>query len=374
MTTELEIKVINNIAPVTLAKAVYMGDGTSTTLEEKLKTISSGGGTTNISTTGLITLKGGTVKLFVDITNKKISWTTGVVFTDTGKVTVNSGEITFTSSECNTSNPNNAYALMFTGTTFKWNTISTNKYEGYAIMLFHYNSGTFPSNSARMISYFLDYPRENICVNGSIIWNDDKPHIKRLAILGDSLSSGENWSKHLTYYTYIPNINCLAKSGATMSTQSSGTLNIADSQVNSVTSDTDCTIIFCGTNDGMFNATIDEFVESPTNNNTSFTKCYQYTIEKLLTLNPEMKIYLVTPMFTLGKTYGEKSITYESNKLMRDAVIKIGQYYNLPVLDLFYNSGVNKINSTTFQTDGVHGTELGYINICEKIWKFICSN
>ena len=86
-----------------------------------------------------------------------------------------------------------------------------------------------------------------------------------------------------------------------------------------------------------------------------------------------MKIYLVTPMFTLGKTYGDKSITYDSNKSMRDAVISIGQHYNLPVLDLFYECGVNKFNSTTYQTDGVHGTEIGYRNICDKIWKFICS-
>lgn len=371
MSTELEIKVINNVAPVTLAKAVYIGDGTNTTLEDKLKSI---GGSTVISTTGLKTLKGGTVKIFVDIDNKKISWTDGAVFTDTQKVSVNSGNITFTTGECNTGSPTNTYALVFTGSTFKWNIISSNDYDGYAVMLYHYNSYTFPSNSARCISYFLDYPKENICVNGGIVWNDDKPHIKKLAVLGDSLSSGGNWVQHLTYYTYIPTINCLAKSGATMSSQASGTVNIADGQVNSVESDTDCTIIFCGTNDGMFNASVDEFVENPTNNNTSFTKCYQYTIEKLLTLNPEMKIYLVTPMFTLGKTYGDKSITYESNKTMRDAVITVGQWYNLPVLDLFYNSGVNKINSTTYQTDGVHGTELGYKNICEKIWKFICSN
>ena len=199
------------------------------------------------------------------------------------------------------------------------------------------------------------------------------PVFKKMAILGDSLSSGSNWSKFLDLYTYIPTINCAAKSGATMANQSTGTLNIANGQVSTVESDTDCTIIFAGTNDGMFGSSVDSFVESPTQNNTSFTESYQYTIETLLTLNPKMKIYLVTPMFTLGKTYGDKSITYDSNKSMRDAIISIGQHYNLPVLDLFYECGVNKFNSTTYQTDGVHGTEIGYRNICDKIWKFICS-
>ena len=75
------------------------------------------------------------------------------------------------------------------------------------------------------------------------------PVFKKMAILGDSLSSGNNWSKFLDLYTYIPTINCAAKSGATMANQSTGTLNIASEQVSTVESDTDCTVIFAGTND-----------------------------------------------------------------------------------------------------------------------------
>ena len=377
MSTELNIKVIDNTAPVTLAEAVYLGDGTSKTLKEELESIKNNntGGSTSVNIAGRITpLLGGTVKIFIDLDNKKVSWSSGIVLTDNEKITVSEGSFTFTAGECNTGNPTYAYVLIFDGTTFKWKTInSSGNYGGYGVVIQHYSDGNYGKTEQGAITYLLNYPEERLCIKGSNVMNSTIPMFSKMAILGDSLSSGGTWSRNLQKYTYIPTIDCLAKSGATMSTQGTGTVNIADGQVNSVTADTDLTIIFAGTNDGMFNATVDEFVESPTNGNASFTESYQYTIEKLLTINPKMKIYLVTPMFTLGKTYGDKSITYNSNKSMRDAVISIGQHYSLPVLDLFYESGVNKFNSTTYQTDGVHGTEIGYRIICDKIWKFICS-
>lgn len=377
MSTELSIKVIDNTAPVTLVDAVYLGDGTSKTLKEELESIKNNntGGSTSVNIAGRITpLLGGTVKIFIDLDNKKVSWSSGIVLTDNEKITVSEGSFTFTAGECNTGNPAYAYVLIFDGTTFKWKTInSSGNYGGYGVVIQHYSDGNYGKTEQGAITYLLNYPEERLCIKGSNVMNSTIPMFSKIAILGDSLSSGGTWSRNLQKYTYIPTIDCLAKSGATMSTQGTGTVNIADGQVNSVTADTDLTIIFAGTNDGMFNATVDEFVESPTNGNASFTESYQYTIEKLLTINSKMKIYLVTPMFTLGKTYGDKSITYNSNKSMRDAVISIGQHYSLPVLDLFYECGVNKFNSTTYQTDGVHGTEIGYINICDKIWKFICS-
>lgn len=375
MSTELSIGVLSgNKAPVTLAEAVYIGDGTNTTVKEAIKNLQKNSGTS--TGTELNYILGGTVKIFIDIINKKVSWQQGTLYTSTEKISLSAGSLLFTSSDCNTGNPNYAYLLCYNNSTLEWKTIDSNlsSYTGNPILLFHYNSLNVnaPTNDDRATIHLLYYKPENICSNARIV-GMKSPVFKKMAILGDSLSSGSNWSKFLDLYTYIPTINCAAKSGATMANQSTGTLNIATGQVSTVESDTDCTIIFAGTNDGMFGSSVDSFVESPTQNNTSFTESYQYTIETLLTLNPKMKIYLVTPMFTLGKTYGDKSITYDSNKSMRDAVISIGQHYNLPVLDLFYECGVNKFNSTTYQTDGVHGTEIGYRNICDKIWKFICS-
>ena len=371
MSTELSIGVLSgNKAPVTLAEAVYIGDGTNTTVKEVIKNLQENSGTG----AGLNYILGGTVKIFIDMLNNMVSWQKGYLYTSTERISLSAGSFSFDYTSCNVNNPHRAYLLCYNNSTLEWKTIDSNlsSYTGNPILICHYNDLKAPSNDVRPTIHLLYYKPENICATGRIV-GMRSPVFKKMAILGDSLSSDNNWCKFLDLYTYIPTINLLATSGATMANQSTGTTNIASGQVSKVESDTDCTVIFAGTNDGMFGSSVDSFVESPTRVNTSFTESYQYTIETLLTINPKMKIYLVTPMFTLGKTYGDKSITYDSNKSMRDAVISIGQHYKLPVLDLFYECGVNKFNSATYQTDGVHGTEIGYKNICDKIWKFICS-
>lgn len=374
MSTELEIKRLNNVAPVTLAEAVYIGDGTTSTVKDKIEYLLNNSGGSS-SSDGYKIIKNGNVGIYVDLNNMKVSWSDGYFYNESSKLTINSGSMTFTTSDCNVWNPNNAYALCYNGSSFEWKTIgSLGSYSGYLILVYHYNDKITSANSHKATIYSLGYPVNKITTNKCKVYGKSTPNIEYLTVLGDSLSSGSNWCKYFNDYIYIPNIDCLAYSGGAMANLSTGSTNIAIGQLPKVSANTTHCVIFAGTNDGMFGGSVNEFVESPTQNNQSFTESYQYTIEKLLTLNPKMKIYLVTPMFTLGKTYGDNAITLESNKQMRDATITVGQWYNLPVLDLFYNSGVNKINSTTYQTDGVHGTELGYKNIYEKIWKFICSN
>lgn len=373
MNTELKIKVMNDVAPVTLADAVYMGDGTNTTVADKIKTLSQNSGTPSGNTSLPIRLVGGDVCFDVHASTRSVSWTDGVLlFSDNSKVSVAADSITVDTGLWNTSNPNYFYIFYYDrdASTFKFLASSSTTIVNYPIFYSHFRNNElclYPHYPIKRISVNQEY---NTFLHGA----EHLPKISHLAVLGDSLSSGGTWTRYLDDHIYIPQIDVYAKSGAAMANLISGTEDISVGQVNHVTEDVDTTIIFAGTNDGMLGGTVDEMKENPVGTSTSFTECYQYTIEKLLNINPKMKIFLITPMFTLGKTYGDKSITYDSNKQMRDAVIKVGQYYSLPVLDLFYNSGVNKINSTIYQTDGVHGTEAGYKNICEKIFRFLISN
>ena len=83
MSTKLSIGVLSgNKAPVTLAEAVYIGDGTNTTVKEAIKNLQGNSGTG----TGLNYILGGTVKIFIDTTNKIVSWQQGTLYTSTEKI------------------------------------------------------------------------------------------------------------------------------------------------------------------------------------------------------------------------------------------------------------------------------------------------
>ena len=110
MSTELSIGVLSgNKAPVTLAEAVYIGDGTNTTVKEAIKNLQENSGTGTGTGTELNYILGGTVKIFIDIINKKVSWQQGTLYTSTEKISLSAGSLLFTSSDCDTGNPNYAY-------------------------------------------------------------------------------------------------------------------------------------------------------------------------------------------------------------------------------------------------------------------------
>ena len=87
MNTELKIKVMNDVAPVTLADAVYMGDGTNTTVADKIKTLSQNSGTPSGNTSLPIRLVGGDVCFDVHASTRSVSWTDGVLlFSDNSSI------------------------------------------------------------------------------------------------------------------------------------------------------------------------------------------------------------------------------------------------------------------------------------------------
>lgn len=82
---------------------------------------------------------------------------------------------------------------------------------------------------------------------------------------------------------------------------------------------------------------------------TSFIGSMQDAIEYILAQNPEIKIYLITPI----KGWGTSVMPTK----FPDAIKDIGKLYSLSVCDWYYNSGINDITKSVYINDP---DDLGY--------------
>ena len=98
-------------------------------------------------------------------------------------------------------------------------------------------------------------------------------------------------------------------------------------------------------------------------NTTTFYGAYRACIERILTSNPNIRLVLMTPLqrkdlYNIDVNYvndlGLKLIDYA------DMIIKLGEMYSLPVIDLYRKSGVNNLNLNGYTFDGLHPNIAGY--------------
>lgn len=130
----------------------------------------------------------------------------------------------------------------------------------------------------------------------------------------------------------------------------------------------DMVVIHYGTNDFSAggNGVLIDNASDPDDYNT-LCGALRYSIEKLLSKYPKLRIFISLPCFRYWESNGVKtySDTYKNtngNTLIEfvEALRSVAAEYNLPVIDSYYGLGVNKINATTYlQADGTHHTVAG---------------
>lgn len=102
---------------------------------------------------------------------------------------------------------------------------------------------------------------------------------------------------------------------------------------------------------------------------TTFVGAYQYIIETILNNNPTTQIVLFTPLkcynFTKANSYGF-TLGYYANK-----VKEIGEYYSIPVLDLYSIGGINQLNASIVTLDKLHPNNEGYKLVGGKLLGFV---
>lgn len=126
-------------------------------------------------------------------------------------------------------------------------------------------------------------------------------------------------------------------------------------------------------------ATLDNATYNATTNQTdgTFYADYKGVVEHVLTVNPQARIILITPIRRTQKAATGTDTNTKGHKLVDyvNAIKAIAEYYGLPVLDNYNTSGFNTKTIPTWTSDGLHPTEWAQRNVmAQKIIGFIESN
>lgn len=105
--------------------------------------------------------------------------------------------------------------------------------------------------------------------------------------------------------------------------------------------------------------------------NRTFIGAYQEAIEYILRVNPEIKVYLFTPIKAWTDEHGLMPEAYPN------AVIELGKLYSLNVCDLYHESGINDLTKNIYIVDSntvpydFHPSTKGYERVSNIIVPFL---
>lgn len=247
-----------------------------------------------------------------------------------------------------------------------------------------YLGSVYAANTTYPNGYFQLNTNGDIYVNGIKQANNVIPN-KEIHFFGDSICAGRTDGgaddEPATYTDYKINtlfqeeIGLVAANNAVSGKMWQKYYNTGDigwqiAQTGAL--DCDYVLFFCGTNDYAHNTPIGAITDAPAFvSGGSFYAALHYAIQYVFTQKPAMEIFLVTPAFRnyygsnankIGNAY--TTVTNGSGYTLGDycdAIVAIGKYYNIPVLDMRENCPFNIANIASLVTEvgtGISGRYL----------------
>ena len=125
-------------------------------------------------------------------------------------------------------------------------------------------------------------------------------------------------------------------------------------------SSVDAVVIHYGTNDFAANVTIDDATADA--KTTTVCGALRYSIRKLLTAYPKLKIYISLPLYRMWDGVGAETHTNSLGKKLSEynaAIEAVAAEFNLPVIDGYGRLGINALNDSAYSTDGTHLSDHG---------------
>ncbi len=150
------------------------------------------------------------------------------------------------------------------------------------------------------------------------------------------------------------------------------------SRVPDLAADADAVLVFGGTNDyGHGDAPMGQMADRTPDTFYGALHCL-YTA--LITRFPRAFIAVLTPLHRLNEDtpVNEWGLRRAGSlKDYVDAIREVAQYYSLPVLDLYRESGLQPcvpVIQQTYMPDGLHPNEAGHVLLKEKVAAFLKSH
>lgn len=357
MTTKMKIGVLpNDIAPVTLVDAVYLGDGTTATLKDKIKKLENNN---NISTGSTEHFKG----LFSDFGNSYINENL-----ESGIYLVKQSNLP---SVLNPPIKNDFYLIhqkIFTD--FKWAFQIAYDYTNPAIIYTRRCLCGSPANDGRQGDW------QYIGINSQFAYAKQKT----LCTMGDSILA--KWTGEGDINGVQPfiinrlglNVKSIAHSGAKMASfvvsynQEHEPYSFAKLSQTHDFSQYDYLLVGYGTNDCAHNLPVGDVDSTDI---TTVAGSMNTGLAKIYESNPNIQIFFITPIFRNDVEGVMKTL-----KKYRDIIIEVCEKWNIPYFDGYYLSGMNIYNCKyTMTGDYLHPDTGGYnlygVRLAEWLRQFV---
>ena len=192
---------------------------------------------------------------------------------------------------------------------------------------------------------------------------------KNLVFFGDSVVNGQGATPYSSRLKSLLNLNISEKQGYSGSTitRQDGRICLIDKIQEFDFKNFDYCLIQIGTNDLTSNAELGILYNYNTSyDDSKFYESYKKAINYILTNNPNIKIVLLTPLQRFNYNNFNPITKNTVDLTLMDyvnAVKNIGEFYSLPVIDMFSNSGINYNTFNIYTSDGLHPNDLGYERI-----------
>lgn len=129
--------------------------------------------------------------------------------------------------------------------------------------------------------------------------------------------------------------------------------------------------IAAGTNDLTQNVALGSIgtVAQTTFDRNTFYGAYRSTIEYILASNPKVKLFLATPLQRNANGFSVETANGNGLKLgdYRTAILALGAFYGVPVLDMYAISGITGRTLSTFTGDGLHPNDAGFDRLASVV-------
>lgn len=122
----------------------------------------------------------------------------------------------------------------------------------------------------------------------------------------------------------------------------------------------DVAVIHYGTNDFAANVVVDDATDDA--KTTTVCGALRYSIRKLLTAYPKLKIYISLPLYRIWDGVGAETHTNSLGKKLSEynaAIEAVAAEFNLPVIDGYKRLGINALNDSAYSIDGTHLSDYG---------------
>ena len=211
---------------------------------------------------------------------------------------------------------------------------------------------------------------------------------KRIAFLGDSITEGVGVSSvEKTYWNLVAQ-----RTGAGVYGYGIGGTRIAKnrlpgnnpyvdanwfgSRVEKMISAADIVVVFGGTNDfGHGDAPMGTMKDRT---NDTFYGAYHLLMQQLINRYPHAQLVVMTPMHRCS----EEDMPFNEAGIRRAGVLKdyveaireVAEFYSVPVVDLFAESGIQprmEIHKKMYMPDGLHPNDAGHVKIADCLLRVL---